>query len=184
MSRNQRHDLSSARCVRCPRSPRARTHAVVSRIALILASSLEVRRGGGIFPARVSIPVNGTRGIGVFGFSFEQHLRDRGNPTFKHKMLIELHSKTYVAVGLGFARSVSLPKLLLITADSEGWAEFVYQNNRRHGNNHLRSALDHDRGAVGDPLAFLLILKGLHPMILLAWFARSPNSVYSNRRRW
>ena len=31
-----------------------------------------------------------------------------------------------------------MPKLLLITADSEGWAEFVYQNNRRHGNNHLR----------------------------------------------
>src|SRR5439155_24126479 len=79
------------------------------------------------------------------GFSFEQHLRDRArarrDPPFKHKILIELHSKTYVAVGLRFARSVLLPKLLLIAADSEGWEEFVYQNNGRHENNHLRDLI-------------------------------------------
>jgi hypothetical protein len=52
--------------------------------------------------------------------------------------LIELRfPKTYVAVGVGFARSVLLPKLLLITVNSEGWEEFSQQNNRSNENNHL-----------------------------------------------
>lgn len=61
-----------------------------------------------------------------------------GTKNLHAQILIERVPKTYVVVGLGFARSVLLPKLLLITSNSEAWGQFAYQNNRRNESNHLR----------------------------------------------